>query len=130
MDSINLAAVLVAALASFLLGALWYSKILFGEIWMREAGYDKTRCFHPARVFGVSFVMSVVGAAVLAYLVGPAPVLKEAVVKGLMVGAGVAGTSFAINYQFASRSVALTLIDAGYHTVQFGLFGMVLGLWP
>jgi hypothetical protein len=42
----------------------------------------------------------------------------------------VAGISFAINYQFASRSVTLTLIDAGYHTVQFCLFGMVLGLWP
>ncbi len=129
MTSINLWAVLVAALASFLLGGLWYSKILFGELWQRETGYDQAKCFHPARVFGVSLVFSIVAAYVFARILGPEPVLQDAVLKGLLVGAGVAGSSFAINYQFASRSVLLLVIDAGYHTVQFGLFGMVLGLW-
>jgi hypothetical protein len=28
------------------------------------------------------------------------------------------------------RSLKLWLIDGGYHTVQFILFGLVLGLWP
>ena len=37
--------------------------------------------------------------------------------------------SFGINYQFANRSLTLWLIDGGYHTVQFLLFGLVLGLW-
>ncbi len=129
MDSINMWAVLVAATSSFLLGGLWYSKILFGTIWMRESGYDQAKCFHPARVFGVSFVFSLVGAFVFARLLGPAPVLKDAVLQGLLVGAGVAGTSFGINYQFASRSVTLLAIDASYHTVQFALYGMVLGMW-
>ena len=129
MTSINIWAVLVAALASFLLGGLWYSKILFGELWQRESGYDEVNCFHPARVFGVSLVFSFVAAYVFAQLLGPEPVLKDAVLKGLLVGAGVAGTSFGINYQFASRSELLLGIDAGYHTVQFGLFGMVMGLW-
>ena len=41
----------------------------------------------------------------------------------------VAMSGFAINYQFAKRSLLLSLIDAGYHTIQFDLYGMVLGLW-
>ncbi len=129
MDNINIWAVVLAAGASFLLGGLWYSKILFGSIWIRESGYVAAKSFHPARVFGVSFVLSLVGAFVFARFLGPAPELKQAVVQGLLVGAGFAGTSLGINYQFASRSVALLLIDAGYHTVQFGLYGMVLGMW-
>ena len=120
---------LAAALASFLLGGLWYSKILFGDLWQRESGYDQAKCFHPARVFGLSLIFSCVAAYVFALLLGPEPVLKDAVLKGLIIGAGVAGTSFGINYQFASRSVLLLVLDAGYHTLQFGLFGMVMGLW-
>jgi hypothetical protein len=48
---------------------------------------------------------------------------------GLLVGAGFVAASFGINYQFANRSFKLWLIDGGYHTVQFVLFGLVLGLW-
>lgn len=130
MDAINPAAVAVAALSSFLLGGLWYSKILFGNIWVREAGYDEAGGHHPLRVFGMGFIFSLLGAYVFARYLGPAPVLQDAVLRGLMVGAGFAGTSFGINYQFAGRSVIMLLIDAGYHTLQFGLYGMVLGLWP
>ena len=129
MSQLNFGAILVAAASSFLLGGLWYSRILFGVVWMREAGYVEGQGYHPARVFGLSFVMSVASAIVFALLLGPAPVLKDATLRGLLVGAGVAGTSFAINYQFAKRSLLLLLIDAGYHTFQFGLYGMILGLW-
>lgn len=129
MSDLNPVAILVAAVSSFLLGGLWYSSILFGAVWMREAGYVEGQGYHPARVFGTSFVFSVIGAVVFAVMLGPAPPLKDAVLRGLLVGAGVAGTSFGINYQFAHRSTLLLLIDAGYHTFQFGLYGMVLGLW-
>ena len=36
---INYLAVLVAALATFFLGALWYSPILFAKAWMRAHDY-------------------------------------------------------------------------------------------
>ncbi len=37
MNDVNLWAVLAAALSSFLLGGLWYSRALFGVMWHREA---------------------------------------------------------------------------------------------
>jgi hypothetical protein len=48
---------------------------------------------------------------------------------GFMVGVAFVATSFAINYAFAQRSLKLWLIDGGYHTLQFTLYGLILGLW-
>ena len=37
---INYLAVLIAALASYVLGALWYSPVLFGKLWMKLSKID------------------------------------------------------------------------------------------
>lgn len=49
---------------------------------------------------------------------------------GLLMGACAVFCSFGINYQFANRPLRALLIDGGYHVLQFGLFGLVLGVWP
>jgi hypothetical protein len=84
---------------------------------------------HPAKVFGISFAFSLVAAWVFAWWLGPAPSLDTALKAGAMAGLGLVATSFGINYQFAQRSFKLWLIDGGYHTVQFLIFGLILGLW-
>ena len=43
--------------------------------------------------------------------------------------AGLVASSFGINYLFERRSLRLFLINGGYHTLQFTLYGLVLGLW-
>jgi len=49
--------------------------------------------------------------------------------RGFGAGLCWVATSFGINYLFAGRSLKLWLIDGGYHTLQFTLYGLVLGLW-
>jgi hypothetical protein len=51
------------------------------------------------------------------------------VTQGLLVGAGLVAASVGINYQFANRPTVMWLIDGGYHTVQFAIYGVILGLW-
>ena len=70
-------------------------------------------------------------AAALAYalLIPPTTSATLAAAQGLAVGAGLIAASFGINYQFANRSTRLWLIDSGYHTVQFCIYGLVIGLW-
>ena len=121
-------AVLLAAVSSFLLGGLWYSPLLFGRIWNAENGAP-TQSGHPAKVFGISFVFSVIAAAAFAAWLGSSPSLESALKAGVLVGFGFVAASFGINYQFAQRSFKLWLIDGGYHTTQFVLFGLVFGLW-
>jgi hypothetical protein len=124
----NYLAVVAAAVSSFMLGGLWYSRPLFGAMWNAENG-GPGHGGHPAKVFGVAFVFSLIAAACFAYWLGPAPPLEGALKAGALAGAGIAATSFGINYQFANRSFKLWLIDGGYHTAQFVLFGLILGLW-
>jgi hypothetical protein len=131
MAGINWWAVLAAAIVSFLLGGPWYSKALFLNAWQREAGDTRVPGAdrHPARVFGLAFLFSLVAAACFAVVLGPQPALSTALGYGLLAGGGMVAASFGINYQFANRSLIQWLIDGGYHTVQFLLFGLVLGLW-
>jgi len=127
--SINIWAVLVAAISSFVLGGLWYSPMLFLNPWNRAMGRSDDDNGHPAKVFGLSFLFSLVAAFVFAMLLGPAPVLSEAWKAGLLVGVGFVAMSFGINYQFANRPIVAWFIDGGYHTAQFVLYGLILGAW-
>ena len=127
--SFNLWAVLAAAVSSFVLGGLWYSPMLFLKPWNRAMGRSEEDNGHPARVFGLGFVYALVAAVVFAMLLGPSPVLSEAWKAGLLVGFGFVAMSFGINYQFANRPIIAWLIDGGYHTGQFVLYGVILGLW-
>ncbi|WAC63915.1 DUF1761 domain-containing protein [Pseudoxanthomonas sp. SL93] len=128
MHDINYWAVVVAAASSFLLGGVWYGP-LFGNAWNRAAGMDPQQKGHPAKIFGGAFVFSLLAAYVFARFLGPRPELLHATCTGAMVGACFVAASFGINYLFAQRSLRLWLIDGGYHTLQFTLFGLVLGLW-
>ncbi len=124
----NTWAIVLAAVSSFMLGGLWYSPVLFGKTWNNEnGGVEQTG--HPAKVFGISFLFSLLAAYCFAVWIGPAPELLMAVHAGALAGFGFVAASFGINYQFAQRSFKLWLIDGGYHLVQFMLFGLILGLW-
>jgi hypothetical protein len=129
MDGINIWAVLVAAASSFLLGGIWYGP-LFKNVWCREAGVDPNgKGGHPAKVFGGAFLLSLLAAYVFARFLGPAPDLQRALATGAVTGFCFVAACFGINYLFANRSLKLWLIDGGYHTLQFVLYGLVLGLW-
>ena len=130
MPEINWLAVLAAAVSMFVLGGLWYSPALFGNAWQRLSGAPpKEQGGHPARVFGLAFVFGLIAAIVYAWLMPAAPDWITALKQGLLVGFGFAATSFGINYQFGNRPTALWLIDGGYHTLQFALYGLIIGLW-
>ena len=49
MPEFNILAVIAAALATFVLGGLWYSPALFGRAWQREAGVTEPRDFDRHR---------------------------------------------------------------------------------
>ncbi len=128
MWGMNYWAVLLAAVSSFMLGGLWYSPVLFGKMWNDENGGVK-QDGHPAKVFGIAFLFSLLAAVTFARWIGPEASLEYALKHGLMAGFGMAAACFGINYQFAQRSFKLWLIDGGYHTAQFLVFGLILGLW-
>ncbi len=131
MPDVNWLAVLAAALSAFLLGGLWYSPAMFQKAWQRGAGLTDEQMQkggHPAKVFGGSFVLALIAAATFARFLGTLPV-GTATAYGLCAGLTGVAASFGINYLFERRSFGLFLVNGGYHTLQFTLYGLILGLW-
>lgn len=131
MPEINLLAVLVAAAASFVLGGLWYSPLLFGRAWQRETGLSDAQLAagNMALIFGLSFVLALMAALVFALFLGPRPSLALGLGAGASAGLCWVASSFGINYLFERKSLKLFLINGGYHTVQFTLIGLILALF-
>lgn len=131
MIDINYLAVLAAAVSAFVLGGLWYSGALFGNAWMAAAGLRKEQveAANMARVLGIAFVWSLLGALVFAMFLGPSPSLGLGIGAGFAAGLFWVAGSYAINYQFEQRPLKLLLINGGYHTAQYTLYGLILGLW-
>ena len=63
MPAVNWLAVLVAAVAMFGLGAVWYSPVLFLNPWVKAAGLevDHAKRGNFGLILGLSFVLTLIG---------------------------------------------------------------------
>jgi hypothetical protein len=131
LQMLNVWAVLAAGLSSMVLGAVLYSPVLFARVWMRESGTteEQARAANPAKTLGTAFVLALIGSAVFALFLGPRPAPAFAASAGFAAGLCWVAGSFGINYLFEQRSLKLFLINGGYHTLQYALIGLILGLW-
>jgi len=68
MPEINLLAVLIAAVSSFIIGGLWYSPLLFDKAWRREAGVteETLKAGNMALIFSCAFVLTLLASLVFA----------------------------------------------------------------
>jgi hypothetical protein len=128
---INYWAVAIAALASFVIGGLWYSPVLFQRAWMASAGVTdaQLQSRNLGLIFGVSFVLQLIAAFVLAMFLGPAANFMFGITAGFMVGAAWVATAFGVVYLFERRRLRLFWINAGYQIIVFTTMGAILGTW-
>ena len=130
--SINYLAVVVAALATFILGGLWYSPMLFGKAWMRVNNFteEDLQTFSKARMFGWSFVFSLIMALNLAmFLAGPTTNTTWGMTAGALAGFGWVAMAIAIVGLFENKSWAYIWINGGYMTLAFVIMGAIIGAW-
>ncbi|MGE0594752.1 MAG: DUF1761 domain-containing protein [Hyphomonadaceae bacterium] len=128
---VNWLAVVAAAASSFLLGGVWYSA-LFAKAWQRAAGLsdEQIKGGNAALIFGGSFVLALIASASFAVFLGGQVDAAIGALYGLTAGLCWVTASFGINYLFERKSLTLFLINGGYHTLQFTLIGLILGVWP
>ncbi|ANQ48012.1 DUF1761 domain-containing protein [Flammeovirga sp. MY04] len=132
-ENINFLAVFVAAIAAFILGAIWYSAI-FGKAWQKELGFtdEYLQKANMPLVFGSSFVLMLITSFGLAMFNAHSGQSLDATLgafHGLMVGLMFVGTSMGINYLYQRRSIKLWLIDAGYQILFLTIEGAIIGAW-
>jgi Protein of unknown function (DUF1761) len=132
MPHINWLAVLVAAVSSFSLGGIWYSKALFGRAWIAENKLTDADLAqgNMLKIFGLSLVFAIVMAANLAaFLAEPKTTATWGATAGFLAGFGWVTLAIATIALFERRSWKYVLINGGYMTVSFVLMGLILGAW-
>ncbi|HJS55220.1 MAG TPA: DUF1761 domain-containing protein [Chitinophagaceae bacterium] len=135
LSHVNWLAVLVAAVAYFMLGALWYSKALFGTKWAQLVKLDMSNPDLKKGMGGMmisTFVLILVvcfGLATLIVKMGFAHEFTYGVKLGLFTGFAFATTAVSINYVYESKPTNLYLINNGYHILGHVIAATILVLW-
>ncbi len=132
MPDVNWLAILLCGISSMVLGAIWYSPLLFAKRWMAGAKLSEADLAgaNMGLIYGTAFLLSLVAALAFAIFLGRGMPLWPAVSAGAGAGICFVAASFGISYLFERRSIAHWLINGGYHAIQFTLFGLILGLMP
>lgn len=132
-ESISWVGVVIAAIAAFALGAVWYGPLL-GKAWLRSLGRTEAdmRDGPPlAPILATQFVATLITATVLAIVIERfGPGLPVGVTVGLLCGAGFVATEKLSDVLF-SRTATPTRywIEAGNQLVTFALMGGIYGLF-
>src|ERR1051326_8562032 len=133
LSQLNYVAVLVCTIVYFLIGATWYSPVLFAKKWTglnAHLDQEKGRNHSPLLFANAFFCAALAsfGAAVLISLIG-ITAIGAAIKFGLLCGICFGFTSLSMSYMFGQRSIILLLIDAGYHIVALTVVSVILGMW-
>lgn len=127
---INYLVVVVAALAAFFIGFLWYT-VIFRKPWQKEIGIsDKGKDVttpNLAKFLIGSLILEIIMAFNLAAFIGVNADWMFGLTAGLAAGLGWVALAFGVNYMFEGKSFKLWLINAGYNTVIFAVMGLIIG---
>jgi hypothetical protein len=131
MEGLNIWAVIVAALSTFLIGGLWYSPAVLGKVWMRENGFteESLKGGNMAKIFGLAFFLALIAAINLAMFLGPENRPEMGALWGFAAGFGWVATFIGTHYLFERKSFTLFLINAGYSVVALTIMGVILAAW-
>ena len=134
MPPINYVAIIAAAVASWLAGAVWYG--VLGKQWLAALGWTEANVAGPdgkRRMPMGPMILSFVAALIMAFMlsglmghVGPISV-RSGIISGALVWVGFVITTIAVNNAFQKRKGMLTVIDGGHWLFALVVQGAVLG---
>lgn len=128
----NYAAVVVAAIAYWLLGALWFV-VLFGKPWMalEHMTEQQAQSMNPALPYIISFVLNLLIAFVLSQLIQwrNAGTAGRGSAVGVILWVGIVGPITYTTYMYEMRPKELFAINEFYPLAGLMLMGAILGAW-
>jgi hypothetical protein len=134
LSNLNWLHILVATIAYFAIGAIWYS-FLFQKPWIRHHNIDMN---NPEAKKGVgtimltSFVWTFITVTALAMLIDRVTLeggILSAAKMGLITGVCFSAIAISTTYLYLKKPVSLHLIDGGYHVAGQIVAAIILVLW-
>ena len=132
-ESVSWIGVIVASVAAFALGALWFGP-LFSNAWLRSLGKteEDMRGGPPlGPVLGAQFVATLITATVLAVVIERfGPGVSTGLIVGLLCGAGFVATAKLSDVLFSRTATSTRYwIEAGNQIASYALMGAVYGFF-
>lgn len=127
---VNYLAVIVAALATMVLGYVWYSPAVFGKLWMKLSGFkDMSAGSNMGMMYLWMYIAAVIVAYVLAHFLGDATTIAEALTPVFWIWLGFFAAGGAHNYMFPPKPFSLFMLDMIYQLISLVVIASVLVLW-
>ncbi|MDB5278195.1 MAG: hypothetical protein JWR61_3150 [Ferruginibacter sp.] len=127
-------AVLVAAIAYFALGAVWYSKVLFAKTWLALTKIDAS---DPNATKGMGAIMGASFATILVACIGLAilaaylnlGLFSQGLKLGTLTGICFGSTAISNSYLFEKRAIGLHFINGGYTLLGNIIAAVIICVW-
>jgi hypothetical protein len=128
---VNYLAVFICGVVSIVIGAVWYSHIVFGRTWMDEGDKSEEELkkdFNPIKTYGISFLCNLFVAFALAQLLAHcgANTIAEGIRISFLCWLGFFIAPMLQNSLHEKKSVRLIFIDSGYHLINILFYGVIL----
>ena len=131
---LNWWAILVATIASFILGALWYGPV-FGKYWMKLMNFDKNSTkkmkLTGTQAMGIGFVITIISVYILAHFVDYLEVtsIAGAAQLAFWLWLGIQVPVIIGSFLWEGRSFKLFLFNGAYRLIDIILITSILALW-
>ena len=134
LSQVHWLAALVAGIAYFMIGGLWYSKALFGSKWAALQKIDMNDANNKKGVAAImfySFLLMVLTSVGLAILVVRMDIvlISGAIKLGLVTGLLFSVTAVSISFVYEKKPLALHFITGGYLLVGNIVASLILVAW-
>jgi hypothetical protein len=129
----NYWAIIVAAIACFILEAIWYS--VFLQAWLDGLGRTRDVMMHQGVNEYLQYAIALVSAAIMAIAISTVTQLtgplnaRRAIKTGALLWLAFVFTTWSTEYIFEVRSFALLAINTGFWLLGAMLMGAIVGTW-
>ena len=132
---VNYLAVLSAAIASMVVGFLWYGP-LFGKLWVKMMSFDKKKMDEAkkkrmGKTYVLAFLTSLIMSYVLAHFVDyvEAMTIADGAVLGFWLWIGFFATTQIGSVLWEGKPVKLYLINTLHYLVALVVMAAILAVW-
>ncbi|MBI2085465.1 MAG: DUF1761 domain-containing protein [Candidatus Aenigmarchaeota archaeon] len=137
LGSAGLVPIVVSAIASMIIGMIWYSPMLFGKSWMNEMKMNAKKMLSMKKSGGINkaYMLSFAGSLLTAYVLGyfvnllGANTAMGGAAVGFWAWLGFVVTTNSSGVLYEGKSAKSYYIGAAHQLVNMMVMGAIVGMW-